>query len=111
MKDVLYVEDFQHLFSGGRKRVRSICPFCNERRTNKKDKCLSIDTDTGAYYCHYCEAKGYMKSRMAEVLSKDRQLFKPKKMSFIKPKAKNKDKEQVFNESFFQYFRSVVGIM
>ena len=105
MADVLYIEDFQHLLSSGRKRVRSICPFCNERRTNKKDKCLSIDTETGAYYCHYCESKGYMKSRMAEVLSRDRQLFKPKRMSYIKPKAKNKEAEQVFSESFLQYFK------
>ena len=105
-KDVLYVEDFQHLLTSGRKRVRSICPFCNDRRSNKKDKCLSIDTETGAYYCHYCNAKGYFKSKLDETLSRDRKLFRPKKMSFTKPKAKDVEKEKVFSDSFLEYFRS-----
>ena len=105
MSDVLYIEDFQYLLSSGKKRVRSICPFCNERRSNKKDKCLSIDTESGAYYCHYCNAKGYFKSKLDETLSKDRKLYKPKKMNFVKPKAKNKEMEQVFADSFLQYFQ------
>ncbi len=105
MSDVLYIEDFQYLLSSGRKRVRSICPFCNERRSNKKDKCLSIDTETGAYFCHYCNAKGYFKSRLEETLSRDIKPFKPRKMSYIKPKAKDKEKEQVFADSFLQYFQ------
>lgn len=105
MSDVLYIEDFQYLLSSGKKRVRSICPFCNERRSNKKDKCLSIDTESGAYYCHYCNAKGYFKSRLDETLSKDRKLYKPKKMNFVKPKEKDKEKEQVFADSFLQYFQ------
>lgn len=105
MSDVLYIEDFQYLLSSGKKRVRSICPFCNERRSNKKDKCLSIDTESGAYYCHYCNAKGYFKSKLDETLSKDRKLYKPKKMNFVKPKAKDKEKEQVFADSFLQYFQ------
>lgn len=105
MSDELYIEDFQYLLASGRKRVRSICPFCNERRSNKKDKCLSIDTESGAYYCHYCNAKGYFKSKLDETLSKDRKLYKPKKMNFVKPKAKDKEKEQVFADSFLQYFQ------
>ena len=105
MSDVLYIEDFQYLLSSGRKRVRSICPFCNERRSNKKDKCLSIDTETGAYYCHYCNAKGYFKSRLEETLSRDIKPFKPRKMSYTKPKEKDKDKEQVFADGFLQYFK------
>lgn len=105
MSDVLYIEDFQYLLSSGKKRVRSVCPFCNERRSNKKDKCLSIDTESGAYYCHYCNAKGYFKSKLDETLSKDRKLYKPKKMNFVKPKAKNKEMEQVFADPFLQYFQ------
>lgn len=105
MSDILYIEDFQHLLSSGKKRVRSICPFCNERRSNKKDKCLSIDTESGAYYCHYCNAKGYFKSKMDETLSNDRKLYKPKKMTYIKPKEKDKDKETLFADGFLQYFQ------
>lgn len=106
MSDVLYIEDFQYLLSSGKKRVRSICPFCNSIRTNKKDKCLSIDTSSGAYYCHYCNAKGYFKSRLEETLSKDIKLYKPKKMSYIKPKPKNSETEKKFSDSFIEYFNS-----
>lgn len=104
MSEVLYVEDFQHLFASGKKRVRSICPFCNDRRSNKKDKCLSIDTTTGAYFCHYCNEKGYFKSRLEETLSKDIKPFRPKKMNYIKPKEKNKEQELVFNDAFIEFF-------
>lgn len=106
MKNVLYIEDFQHLLSSGKKRVRSICPFCNDRRSNKKDKCLSIETASGAYYCHYCNESGYLKSRISETLSKDIKLFKPKKkMEYKKPQPKNKEKEIIFDESFLEYFK------
>lgn len=93
-KQVLYVEDFQSLLMGSRgKQVRSICPFCNERRTNKKDKCLAIDKTTMAYYCHYCNAKGYLKSKMGEILSKEQTIFKPKKMTYKRPKPIDTNKE------------------
>ena len=105
MSDVLYIENFQHLLTSGKKRVRSICPLCNERRTNKKDKCLSIDTQSGAYYCHYCGAKGYFKSKMEETLSRETKNFKPKKMNYIKPKEKNKEQETIFADSFLDYFK------
>lgn len=107
MENELYIEDFQYLLTSGKKRVRSICPFCNERRTNKKDKCLSIDAVTGAYYCHYCGEKGYFKTKMGEILSKDIKIFKPKKkMAYTKPKPKNKEQEKVFTESFLEYFKN-----
>lgn len=107
MDDILYIEDFQHLLTGRSGRVRSICPFCNERRSNKKDKCLSIDVNKGAYYCHYCNSKGYFKSKMANVLSKDIKFFKPKKkMEYVKPKQKNKDTEQKFNDEFLEFFKN-----
>lgn len=35
-------------------KYRMICPNCNDRRTNKRDKCLSIDIDRGLFKCHYC---------------------------------------------------------
>lgn len=101
--DVLYIEDFQSLLTYGRgKHVRSICPFCNERRTNKKDKCLSIDRSTLAYYCHYCNAKGYLKSKMSDVLSKEQKWFKPKMKTFIKPK--QIDTQRTLSESLVEWF-------
>lgn len=102
-KEVLYIEDFQALLSGSRsKQVRSICPFCNSRRTNKKDKCLAIEKDTLAYYCHYCNAKGYLKSKMGEVLTKEQKYFKPKNMTFRKPKPIDVNRE--ISEPLLKWF-------
>lgn len=39
-------------------KYRTICPQCNDRRTNKRDKCLSIDLDRGLFHCHYCGFAG-----------------------------------------------------
>lgn len=103
--DVLYIEDFQNLLAYGHGRhVRSICPFCNERRTNKKDKCLSIDRETLAYYCHYCNTKGYLKSKMSNVLSNEQKMFKPKMKKYIKPKPVDTDKS--LSDSLLEWFRT-----
>lgn len=40
-------------------RFKMVCPFCNETRTNKGDKSLSVDTERGAYKCHHCGKAGY----------------------------------------------------
>lgn len=104
---VLYVEDFQYLISNARgSHVRSICPICNERRSNKRDKCLSIDVTNLLYHCHYCNAKGKLRSKMSEVLSKEQRMFKPKKIEYVKPKPKDKEKEKVFGDSFLEYFKN-----
>lgn len=104
--NVLYIEDFQHLISNARgSHVRSICPFCNERRSNKKDKCLSIDVTNLLYHCHYCNAKGKLRSKMSEVLSKEQIMFKTKKKVYSKPKPKDEKKEKAFGESFLDYFK------
>lgn len=105
--NVLYIEDFQYLIStASGSHVRSICPFCNERRSNKKDKCLSIDVTNLLYHCHYCNAKGKLRSKMSEILSKEQRMFKPKKIEYVKPKPKDKEKEKVFGDSFLEYFKN-----
>lgn len=105
--NVLYVEDYQFLISHARGgHVRDICPFCHDRRTNKKDKCLSIDVKTLGYYCHYCNSKGYLKSRMSECLSKEQKSFKPMaKQTYIRPKQKEDSEIKPFSESFLEYFK------
>lgn len=44
-------------------KYRMICPQCNDKRTNKRDKCLSIDLDRGLFNCHYCGFSGCAKVR------------------------------------------------
>lgn len=45
---------------GNRKEFRTTCPFCSERRKNRKDPCLSVkqDDDCWVYNCWHCQAKG-----------------------------------------------------
>ena len=38
---------------------KTVCPVCSPTRTNKTDRCLSVDFDNGLAYCHHCEAKGF----------------------------------------------------
>lgn len=105
--NVLYVEQFEHLLSRARGgHVRSICPLCIDRKSNKRDKCLSIDVKTLAYHCFYCESSGYLKSRMGEYLSNEQRSFRPKvKMSYIKPKKKDNADDKPYSESFLSYFK------
>lgn len=37
---------------------KTLCPWCSTSRTNKRDKCLSINHDEGVYRCHHCEISG-----------------------------------------------------
>lgn len=102
----LYIEDFQYILDSGRgSHVRSICPFCNEIRSNKKDKCLSIERSTLAYHCHYCGAKGYLKSKMGETISKYQKEFKPKMKEYIKPKKKPEDTKSDYSQPFIDWFK------
>lgn len=105
-KEQLYIEDFQYILDSGRgSHVRSICPFCNEIRSNKKDKCLSIERSTLAYHCHYCGAKGYLKSKMGETISKYQKEFKPKMKEYIKPKKKPEDTKSDYSQPFIDWFK------
>ncbi|MGN1155449.1 MAG: DnaB-like helicase C-terminal domain-containing protein [Agathobacter sp.] len=104
-KDVLYIEDFQQVLSGRSGQIKTFCPFCRESRTNKRDRSLSINTETLAYHCHYCDAKGYLKSRMGEILARDQRYFKSEPKKYVKPKPKDIDKAEKFGKSFLDWFK------
>lgn len=38
--------------------VKTKCPRCSDRRSNKKDKSLSVNLNEGLYNCHYCGWSG-----------------------------------------------------
>ena len=40
----------------GNKKV--FCPNCHDRRTDKRDKSLSVNMATGQFKCHYCDYSG-----------------------------------------------------
>ncbi|NDV84704.1 bifunctional DNA primase/helicase [Bacteroides sp. 51] len=39
-------------------RMKTHCPQCHDRRRDKRDRSLSVNLDTGLFYCHYCNWKG-----------------------------------------------------
>lgn len=41
-------------------KVKTFCPNCRERRTDKRDKSLSVDLDKGVWLCHYCNWAGHI---------------------------------------------------
>lgn len=102
----LYVEDFQYILSNGTSgHIKTICPFCHEQRHNKRDKSLSIDRATLAYKCHYCDAKGYLKSKMGETISKFQKEFKPKMKEYVKPQKKQENTKTEYAKSFIEWFK------
>ena len=104
-KKHLYVEDFQYLIQGARsKHIKVICPLCHDRRSDKRDRSLSIDVTTLAYKCHYCEASGYLKSKMSECMTPAQKDFKPKKRSYI-PIQKKDGTVKKFSTGFLDYFK------
>lgn len=104
-KKHLYVEDFQYLIQGARsKHIKVICPLCHDRRSDKRDRSLSIDVTTLAYKCHYCEAAGYLKSKMSECMTPAQKDFKPKKRSYI-PIQKKDGAVKQFSTGFLDYFK------
>lgn len=38
--------------------LKTFCPQCRGQRSNKRDKSLSVNLDTGLYHCHYCNWSG-----------------------------------------------------
>jgi twinkle protein len=54
-----------------------LCPKCSSERKNKKDKCLSIDLDTGVYNCHNdCGFHGQVRNKTN---------FVPRTKVYVKP--------------------------
>lgn len=51
-------------------QIKTICPQCNHKRTDKSDKSLSCNLDTGAYHCHYCNWEGNINCKPKKVYNK-----------------------------------------
>lgn len=39
---------------------KTICPACSHTRRNRREKCLSANTDVGFYRCHHCGFSGWL---------------------------------------------------
>jgi twinkle protein len=53
---------------GGRSsgQMKAFCPKCHNHRSDKRDKSLSCNLDTGAYMCHYCNWSGNINSNTSK---------------------------------------------
>lgn len=47
----------------GRDKIKVLCPNCHEKRSDKRDKSLSIDVKGGVSHCHYCEISYVIKGK------------------------------------------------
>lgn len=100
---ILYIEDYQHLFSG-RKNVSTVCPFCDDSRGTKGAKSFSINTETGAYHCFHCDAKGYLKSRFEE--GQNTVGMNSGKPMYTIPKPIGQERVGVYGDGLLEYFKS-----
>lgn len=61
--------------------IKTYCPQCRDKRSNKRDKSLSCDLESGMFHCHYCGFSGCTKERDME------QQLKYQKKDYIIPNA------------------------
>ena len=54
-------------------KVKTFCPVCRERRTDKRDKSLSVDLDKMVWNCHYCGWSGHLEHTEDEKIAWMRQ--------------------------------------
>lgn len=62
-------------------QIKVKCPECKDERSNKADKSLSVNLDTGLYRCHYCGTKG-----MLDEFKKAQGLYQEKEDDYQLPK-------------------------
>lgn len=48
-----------HVRSGN---AKTFCPQCRDRRSNHRDRSLSVDLETGRWNCHYCGWSNYLEN-------------------------------------------------
>ena len=41
-------------------KIHCVCPKCKDTRSHPDDRSVSLDLDTGLWYCHHCGEKGYI---------------------------------------------------
>ena len=47
-------------------KIKTICPQCHDKRSNKRDKSLSVDLGEGVWHCHYCGWSGTVNTRKSD---------------------------------------------
>lgn len=102
----LYIEDFPDISFNGSGQIKIKCPICINTRSNKRDRSLSINKQTLAYHCHYCDAKGVLRSRNEKLNNTAIQFFKPQKKEYKRPNRVVKVEDGMYSQPFIDYFKS-----
>ena len=87
MADMKTYRDFGIEIPYGRMRgqIKTFCPECRDRRTDKRDKSLSVDLDNGVWHCHYCGwSQGLPKEK--DMSWNNNTPYKPQKPTYKRPK-------------------------
>lgn len=60
--------------------IKTFCPQCRDRRSNKTDRSLSVDLDKGVWNCHYCGYKGGLPKAGEQKANYQKEPVRPKKV-------------------------------
>lgn len=64
-------------------QIKVFCPECRDRRTDKRDRSLSVDLNSGLFHCHYCGYSGNATQR--DMSYKDNTPYKRQKPVYKRP--------------------------
>ena len=81
-----------------RNKQKVICPNCHDRRSNKRDRALSVNVHEGIAHCHYCGVS----YKMDDGRTQEKESYKMEK-KYTKPVWKNKTD---LSEKVVKYFES-----
>lgn len=98
-------------------QIKTFCPNCRDRRTNKTDKSLSCNLDTGMFHCHYCNFSGNASERENQwqntPIKRQRPVYKrpkPSGQSQISLKAKEWFKSRKISEGTLEKMKITEGL-
>ena len=66
-------------------KVKVFCPNCRDRRSDKRDKSLSVNLDKGVWLCHYCNWSGHL-----EFTEEERRQWMERQSWYVPNKRKDK---------------------
>ncbi len=83
-------------------QIKTYCPQCRDKRTNKRDKSLSVDLANGVWNCHYCGWHGYL-SEERDMNTQANSFRRPQKPTYKLPKTTGQSQ---LSEKALAWFKS-----
>lgn len=83
-------------------QIKTYCPQCRDKRTNKRDKSLSVDLANGVWNCHYCGWHGYLPEER-DMNTQANSFRRPQKPTYKLPKTTGQSQ---LSEKALAWFKS-----